>query len=63
MCTIEATSNGASESVPDPGYHIFLGLISATPLTSSVHAIYCKEKALLEVSQVLSPDGKQTRYL
>ena len=63
MCTIEATSNGASQSVPETGDHIFLGPISATPLTSSVHAIYCKEKALLGDSRVLSPDGKQTRYL
>ena len=46
---IEATSNGASESVPEPSDHMFLGPISATPLTSSVHAISCKEKALLEV--------------
>jgi len=38
---IEATSDGASESVPDPSQssrdHMFLGPISATPLTSSVH--------------------------
>ena len=38
---IEATSDGASESVPDPSQsthdHMFLGPISATPLTSNVH--------------------------
>lgn len=60
---IEAASNGASESVPEPSDHMFLGPISATPLTSSVHAISCKEKALLEVSLALSPEGKQTRVL
>ena len=38
---IEATSIGASESIPDPSDHMFLGPISVTPLTSSVHAISC----------------------
>ena len=63
MNDTEATSNGTSESVPDPGDLIFLGPISATPLTSSVHAIHCKEKALLEVSLALNSAGKQTRVL
>ena len=38
-------------------------LVQPTPLTSSVHAISCKEKALLEVSLPLSPKGKQTHVL
>ena len=63
MRHIEATSNGASESMPDPSDHMFLGPISATPLTSSVHAISCKEKALVEVSLPLSPKGKDTRLM
>ena len=58
---IEATSIGASESVPDPSDHMFLGPISVTPLTSSVHAISFKEKALLVFSLALSPEGKQAR--
>ena len=58
---IEATSNGVNESVPDPSDHMFLGPISVTPLTISVNAISCKEKALLEVSLALSPEGKLTR--
>ena len=49
--------------MPDPSDHMFLGPISAPPLTSSVHAISCKEKALLEVSLPLSPKGKQTHVL
>ena len=63
MRDIEATSNGASESVPDPSDHMFLGPISATPLTSSVHDISCKEKALLVFSLALSPEGKPARVL
>ena len=54
----ECASNGASVSVPDPSDHMFLGTSSATPLTSSVHAISCKEKGLLEVSLALSLEGK-----
>ena len=49
--------------MPDPSDHMFLGPISATPLTSSVHAISCKEKALLEFSLPQSPKGKQTHVL
>ena len=53
--------------MPDPSQipsdHMFLGLISATPLTSSVHAISCKEKSFLEVCLTLDPEGKQTRAL
>ena len=64
---IEVAGDGASESVLDPGQsscdHMFLGPISATPLASSVHAVSCKEKALLEVCLALSPEGKQTRAL
>ena len=62
---IEATSIGASESVPDPTDHMFLGPISVTPLTSSDHAISCKEKALLVhvFSLALSPEGRQARVL
>ena len=67
MHDIKVTSGGTSESVPDPSQipsdHMFLGLISATPLTSSVHAISCKEKSLLEVCLTLDPEGKQTRAL
>ena len=51
--------------VPDPSQipsdHMFLGPISATPLISSVHAISCKEKSLLEVCLALDPEGKQKR--
>ena len=54
----ECASNVASVSVPDPSDHMFLCTSSATPLTSSVHAISCKEKALLEVSLALSLEGK-----
>ena len=43
--------------------HMFLGPISAIPLASSVHAVSCKEKALLEVCLALSPEGKQKRAL
>ena len=61
---IKATSAGASESVPDPSQsscdHMFMGPISATPLTSSVHVVSCKQKALLKLHLVLSPKGKQT---
>ena len=60
---IETTSNGARVSVPDPSDHMFLGTISATPLTGTVHAISCREKALLEVSLGLSPERQQTRVL
>ena len=63
MHDIETTSNGASVSVPDPSDRMFLGTVSATALTSGVHAISCKEKALLKVSLALSPEGKQTRVL
>ena len=63
MHDIETTSNGASVSVPDPSDRMFLGTVSTTPLTSGVHAISCKEKALLKVSLALSPEGKQTRVL
>ena len=61
---IKATSAGPSESVPDPNQsscdHMFMGPISATPLTSSVHVVSCKQKALLKMHLVLSPKGKQT---
>ena len=61
---IKATSAGASESVPDPSQlscdHMFMGPISETPLTSSVHVVSCKQKALLKLHLVLSPKGKQT---
>ena len=61
---IKATSAGASESVTDPSQsscdHMFMGPISATPLTSSVHVVSCKQKALLKMHLVLSPKGKQT---
>ena len=60
---IEATSIGASEAVPDPTDHIFLGPIRVTPSASSVHVISCKEKALLMFSLALSPEGKQARVL
>jgi len=64
---IEATSDGASESVLDPSQpssdHMFLGPVSATPLASSVHVVSCKEKALLEICLALSPEGKQTPTL
>ena len=64
---IRVTSDGTSESVPDPSQipsdHMFLGPISATPLTNSVHAISCKEKSLLEVCLALDPEGKKTRAL
>lgn len=64
---IKVTSDGSSEWVPDPSQipsdHMFLGPISATLLTSSVHAISCKEKFLLEVSLALDPEGKQTPAL
>ena len=43
--------------------HMFLGPISTTPLANSVHAVSCKEKALLEVCLALSLEGKQTRAL
>ena len=61
---IKATSAGASESVPDPSQsscdHMFMGPISATPLTSSFHVVSCKQKTLLKLHLVLSPKGKQT---
>ena len=61
---IKATSVGASESVPDPSQsscdHMFMGPISTTPLTSSVHVVSCKQKVLLKLHLVLSPKGKQT---
>ena len=57
---IKATSAGASESVPDPSQsscdHMFMDPISATPLTSSVHVVSCKQKALLKMHLVLSPN-------
>ena len=62
---IKATSAGTSESVPDPSQsscdHTFMGPISATPLSSSVHVVSCKQKALLKLHLVLCPKGKQTR--
>ena len=67
MHDTKVTSDGTSESVPDPSQmpsdQMFLDPISATPLTSSVHAISCKEKSLLEVCLALDPEGKQTRAL
>ena len=64
MYDIKVTSD---DSVPDPSQipsdHMFLGPISATPLTSSIQAISWKEKSLLEVCLALDPEGKQTRTL
>ena len=56
----EATSPGASESVPDHSQsscdHVFGGgPISATRLTSSVLVVSCEEKAILEVCLALNP--------
>ena len=64
---IKATSDDTNELMPDPSQissdHMFLGPVSATPLTNGVHAISCKEKSLLEVCLALEPEGKQTRAL
>ena len=67
MHDTKVTSDGTSESVPDPSQkpsdQMFLGPISATPLTRRVHAISCKEKSLLEVCLALDLEGKQTSAL
>jgi len=64
---IEATSNNNAipESEPTQSLddYVFLGPIEATPLTMSVNVVSCREKALLEVSLALKPEGKQMNAL
>lgn len=59
---IEASSSNNASTNPEPTQQlsdcVFLGPIKATPLSMNVHSISCKEKALLEVSFALGPEGK-----
>ena len=64
---IEASSS--SNALPNSGStqpisdYVFLGPIEATPLSMNVHSISCREKALLEVSLSLGPEGRQVNAL
>ena len=64
---IEATSNNNAipESEPTQSLddYVFLGPIEATPLAMRVNVVSCREKALLEVSLALKPEGKQLNAL
>lgn len=64
---IEASSsNNAlpnSESTQTISDYVFFGAIEATPLAMNVHSISCREKALLEVSLWLGPEGRQVNAL
>ena len=64
---IEASSsNNAlpnSDSTQPISDYVFLGPIEATPLSMNVHSISCREKALLEVSLSLGPEGRQVNAL
>ena len=64
---IEASSNNNAlpdaESTQPVSDYVFLGPIEATPLSMNVHSISCKEKALLEVSLSLGPEGRQVNTL
>ena len=48
-----------SESTQPVSDYVFLGPIAATPLSMNAHSISCREKALLEVSLLLGPEGRQ----
>ena len=64
---IEASSsNNAlpnSESTQPISDCVLLGPIEATALSMHVHSISCREKALLEVSLLLEPEGRQVNAL
>ena len=67
MHEIEASSSSNalpnSESTQPISDYVFLGPIEATPLSMNVHSISCREKALLEVSLSLGPEGRQVNTL